>query len=159
MSRRRRDDRTLDLLDWQGVVRRYEDHRVRAATLRVKVARAVAETLRDCGTERTEVARLMSEYLGERVSKHMLDGYASEAREEHSISFVRLAALVQVTGDPRPLQVAAELIGHSVIADRFLEWVRLGEKAERREHIRKEAEESDRDFDLQLRVVRRSARP
>lgn len=129
MSRRGACARTLDLLDWQpreADVRRYDEDRVRASSLRARITHAVAETLRDCEHDRGEIARRMSEWLGEDVSKNMLDAYASEARDDHSISYLRLLALVHVTGDIRPLQTGAEMFDHVVVADGLLDWVEVG---------------------------------
>ena len=112
----------LDLLDWEPptLLRRFEPQRVRAATLQARIARAVSEALKDHDGSRADVAAAMSQYLGERVTKSALDGYASEARSDNSISFVRLIALTDVTGDLRPLQLAAELFDHAVIERRYL---------------------------------------
>jgi len=152
MARGRRDTETLDLLSWrpaEEMVRRYKPERVRAASLRILIAHAVAETLRDSTLNRFAVAERMSAYLGEAVSKNMLDAYASASREEHSISYLRLLALVHATGDVRPLQIGAELLGHSVIDDRYLSWVEVGQLGEAKEEITK-------NYDAALRTARRN---
>ena len=120
--RQKSDTQTLDLLSWQppALVRRYDERRVRAANLRDKIALAVAETLKECGMPRDEVARRMEEWLGERVSASTLDAYASQARDDHSISLLRVLALLHVTGDVRLLQLGAEMFGHAVIPARYL---------------------------------------
>lgn len=112
----------LDLLSWEppAIVRRFDDERVRGADLRSRIARAVSEALADCGKTREQVAAAMSVYLGERVTKSTLDGYASTARPDNAISFVRLVALCQVTDDVRPLQLAAEVLDHAVIEGRYV---------------------------------------
>lgn len=140
------DPRQGDLLAWQpsDPVQRYPEVQVRATTLRARIARAVATTLKETDTERSDVARLMSDWLDEKVTKAMLDAYASEARESHSIPYLRLIALVHVTGDARPLQLAAEQFGYSVIADRHLGWVRVGQIADHREEVEREFEAARR---------------
>lgn len=107
-GRDRNDDRTGDLLSWEPpvVVKRYDEQRIKTATMRARVAHAVSETLSESEFNRDTIASKMSEFLGEEVSKNMLDAYASEAREEHTISYVRLLALIYVTNDVRPLQVS-----------------------------------------------------
>jgi hypothetical protein len=130
-------------------VERYEEERVRAASLRSRIAKAVAETLKAAdGFSREEIAAAMSDWLGEDISKHMLDAYASEAREEHTIPFLRVLALLHVTGDMRLLQLAAEMFGHSVIDDRYLTWVEVGQLADQKESI-------DRAFEAARRNARR----
>jgi hypothetical protein len=74
---------------------------------------------------RAEVATRMSEFLGEPVSEHMLNAYASQAREGHKISAARLMALLHVTGDIRLLQVLADPFGWSVIESRYLPLIEL----------------------------------
>jgi len=118
---RRRDDRALDLLAWQPPAPpRFAPEAVRAASLRAMLCKAVAVALKDCGKGRDQVATEMAEFLGEAVSKAMLDAYASEAREDHSISVVRLLALIHVTGDLRLLNLLAEQLGQVTIPARYL---------------------------------------
>jgi hypothetical protein len=57
----------------------------------------------------------------------MLDKYASQGAE-HTISAARLAALVAVTGDPRPMNALLESIGLIVVPKRY-EWLIRRERA------------------------------
>lgn len=142
---------TMDLLTWepQEFVERFEESAVRAASLRTRIAKAVSETLRSSDLSRQETARRMSDWLGEEVSKHILDAYASEARDAHTIPYIRLLALVQVTGDVRLLQVGAEIFGRSVIDDRYLDWIEVGQLSEHKDAV-------GRALDAARRRVRRS---
>ena len=57
MAKTRGDQNTLDLLeDWTppAIVKRQGEDQVRTSSLRARIARAVAETLRDCETDRDE---------------------------------------------------------------------------------------------------------
>lgn len=159
MAQARGDDRTLDLfaVELPRIVPEYDEKQVRTASLRAKIARAVSVTLKECGMSRDEVASRMSAWLGEgeEVTKNMLDAYASEGREDHTIPYLRLLALVHVTGDSRPLGMGATLFGHIVVEDKYAQWVRVGMEAERRERAHKIAGDLDREFDLALRLVRR----
>jgi len=159
MAKVRGDTNTLDLLGWQppAIVERFDEEKVRSSSLRARISRAVAETLRDCNYGRDEIAEMMSAWLGEDVTEHMINAYASQAREDHTISFQRLLALVHVTGDTRVLQMGAELFGHTVINDKYLEWVEVGMKADRRDEARRQQEEIDRDYEASLRTARRRA--
>ena len=152
MVKARGDNHTLDLLGWEppSVVERYDEVRVRASSLRSRIAKGVAQTLKECGMPREQIADRMSAWLGEgeAVSKNMLDAYASEAREEQTISLLRLAALVHVTGDVRLLQLIAEMFGHSVIDDKYVAWVEIGQLADTRNEI-------DRALDAAKRNARR----
>lgn len=160
MAQQRGDNMTLDILrDYSPpeIVKRYQEERVRTSTLRAKIARAVAETLHDSELSRDDLATAMSEWLGEDVTKNMLNNYASEAQEDHTIPYLRLLALIHVTGDVRLLQIGAEMFGHIVTDERFLKWVRIGMTAERRESVHGAADEIDREFDSMLREARRKS--
>lgn len=157
------DTSTLDLfagLDTSNEprVQRFEEVVTRAATLRATIARAVSAALKDCGRSRAEIAAEMAASLGEEVTENMLNAYASEAREGHTIPYVRLLALVLITGDARLLQLGAEQIDHVVADARYLKWIKVGMEADRREQITKAAAEADKDFELSLRAARRGIR-
>jgi hypothetical protein len=129
VNRRRTDSQTLDLLNWQppALASGYSEADVRAATLRGRVSRAVAECLKqakDNGIGREQVAAKMTEFLGEPVSKTMLEQYASQAREDQSISAVRLVALVHATGDFRVLQAMLDPLDYAAIPKRFVPCIR-----------------------------------
>jgi hypothetical protein len=140
--------------DWQPpeVVQRFDDVRVRAASLRQKIAMGVAETLLASAIDRDTTASAMADWLGEDVSKNLLDAYASQARGDHVISLPRLIALIHATGDLRILQMIAEMFGHSVVEDRFLPWIEVGQLAEKKD-------EFDRAFDAARRNARARLRP
>ena len=140
----RRDPNTLDLFDWTppAVVKRFDERRVRAATWRDQVARAVSETLAASELSREEIAERMNEFLGEGedVSRAMLDNYASQAKEAHTISYMRVIALCVATGDERLLQLAADPIERIVVEARFEGAIREAvatEKIEQLERIKK----------------------
>lgn len=93
----------------------YPPEAVRAATLAGRISRAVAHTLRECPLQREEIADRMGAFLGERVSAAMLNGYASQARDDHNISAVRLLALAHATSDARLLDLLAAELGLAVV--------------------------------------------
>ncbi|MGB0747146.1 MAG: DNA transposition protein [Magnetospiraceae bacterium] len=130
----------MDLLNWtppETVVRRFDDARVRAADLRSKIARAVAEALSDTPLDRKEIARRASEWLGETISPAMLNKYASPSSDDHPLPLAKFLAIVAATEDPRLLQVFAEMFGWSVIDDRYLPWVEVGQLADAKEEFDK----------------------
>jgi len=138
----------MDLLAWQApeVVRAFDPAMVRGGTLAARIARAVSVALHDCHMDREDVARRMSIYLGARVSKAMLDAYASAAREDHAISLPRFMALIDATGDRRLLELLAEGFGWAVIERRHLPLIdmaavteQMDELAKRRDALRREA--------------------
>jgi hypothetical protein len=125
-----------DLLDWQAP-QAYPAEAVRAATVAGRISRAVAFTLRHCGVKRQDIAARMAAYLGEPVSPAMLDAYASQAREDHNISAVRLLALAHATGDVRLLDMLCEPLGFAVIDRRLLPMLELADTHEQIETLRR----------------------
>jgi hypothetical protein len=98
---------------------------VRGGSLSSQISRAVALALRLCGQPRETVAAAMSAYLGEKVSRAMLDAYASEARADHRISLERFIALIEATGRFELLGFVAKNFGHSVVPDRYAAIIEL----------------------------------
>lgn len=132
----------MDLLDWQPPqpTAAFPPERVRGATLAARLSRAVAEALNDSPDDRQSIADRMSAYLGERVSKAMLDRYASASAEAHTISLTRFLALVHATGDRRLIEMLAEPEGWTVIERRLLPLIQLAALREREDALRRERE-------------------
>lgn len=75
----------------------------------------VALALKDDQRSREEIAGAMSALLDEPVTKMMLDAYASESREGHSVAAHRLLALIAVTERFDLLDMMARKIGASIL--------------------------------------------
>lgn len=137
MVRDRRDLLTPDLLSWHPPepAVRFDDHQVRGATLGARICRAMALALAECDADRDEIAARMSDYLGLKVSKPMLDAYVSEARATHTISVVRFAALVHATKDFRLLSLLPELFGFAVVDERYIALIRATQMREKAEEL------------------------
>jgi hypothetical protein len=134
-----------DLLDWTPPVvsERFAEHEVRAASAEARVSRAVATVLRDAaaaGLSRDQIAERMSEYLDHRITRTALDAYASEARDDRTITTVRLLALLHATRDRRLLELLAEPFGWVVIERRHLPLIHLAAVQDQQERLRKEAD-------------------
>jgi hypothetical protein len=131
----------LELLAWQApeTVARFDDHQVRAATIAGRVCKAIAVALDECGKPRLRVAEAMSEFLGARVSTHMLNAYASQARDDHQISVVRFVALIHATGDRRLLELLAEGFGWTVIERKYQPLIDLARLREKQDVLEGEA--------------------
>lgn len=80
-----------------------------------EIAATVALMLKEDERSRFEIAGKVSELLDEDVSKSMLDAYASEAKETHSISAARLLALTAVTDRHDLLDRLTRRIGAAVL--------------------------------------------
>lgn len=146
MVRDRRDTRTMDLLSWQPPepAVRFDEGQVRGATLSARFCRAMAVALDECGVSREEIADRMSEYLGVKVSKAMLDAYVSEARDTHTINVIRFAALVHATRDWRLLSLLPELFGFAVVDDRYISLIRSVQIREKAEELARLADAEER---------------
>ena len=123
--------RQLDLLAWTPPepVLRFAEADVRAPNVTAVLARAVSASLQ--GHDRGAVADGMGDFLGARVSRAMLDAYASQARADHAISAPRFWALVHATGDRRLLELMAARQDWAVVERRHLPLIEL---ASLREH-------------------------
>lgn len=147
-----RDEITLDLFrDFEPpeVVARFAPEQVRVETLVGKLSRAVKATLDAFARPRADVAQAMTDFLGEECSRAMLDKYASQGAD-HTISAARLAALVAVTGDPRPMNALLESIGLIVVPKRY-EWLIRRERALELQRL---AEKEAAAADVQWRAKR-----
>jgi len=143
MTRRRarRDASTPDLFAARrpSPAVRVDETRVRADTVAQRVSRAVAMALNDAtaggAADREAIAAAMTDYLGERVSRAMLDAYASPKRDEHRITVPRLIALCHALDDPRPLAALAALLGLAVVPQRWVPAIEALQLLEERAEI------------------------
>lgn len=127
MARLRGDHETADLLGWAppAVTVGFSEDQLRGGAVRSRIARAIGIALRCCDKDRETIAKEMSDALGERVSRAMLDAYASEARTEHRITLERFIALIQVTGCLELLGFVSEQFDHAVVPKKYAPIVEL----------------------------------
>ncbi len=145
---RQRDRSTLDLFrDYEPkpVVRRFEDEDVRAWSRARRLSRALAKTFEAADADRDAIAGAMSEWLGETVSKSMLDAYASQEKP-HAISALRLIALVAVTGDDRALNDLLADVGLIAIDRKYEALLRREQARELRERLEQEEKAADAEW-------------
>jgi hypothetical protein len=145
----RRDTSTLDLFkdyDPPSVVTRYDPARVKAHSLAMRIARAVAETMKDSRRSREQLAREVSDFLGETVTAAMLEAYASTARDKHNMPAHRLVALAIVTGDGRLLQALAGEAGFIVVPDKYESLLKRELAAEARDRLERERAAADAEW-------------
>ncbi|MBB4302317.1 hypothetical protein GGD81_001344 [Rhodobium orientis] len=138
---RRRDTGTLDLFRDvlpAPVVERFDEADVHAWNMAGRLSKAVAATLDAAGMGRVEVAAAMSDILKDKVTESTLDAYASQAKEKHTISALRLAALVMVTGDARALNTLLVEAGLIVVPAKYEALLRRERAKELRERAERE---------------------
>jgi len=149
----KRDAFTVDLFkDYQPqqVVERFADDQVKAWSMAGRLAKAIALTMEESGLTREEIAAQMSEITKSNVSKATLDAYASQAKEQNQIPATRLAALVTITNDARPLNVLLEEAGLIVVPKKFEALL----KRERARELRALLEREEQAADAQWRANR-----
>jgi hypothetical protein len=123
-----RDPNTLDMFtDWEPpqVAVTLPAEVTTGGNLASQSAGAVSRALEASEMSREEVAAGMSKYLGEKISKNMLDAYASEARESHRITLERFIALIHVTGQNGLLGFVAEQFELIVVPQRYSDLIEL----------------------------------
>jgi hypothetical protein len=96
------------------------------AGLERQVSGVVGSILASDPRSRSVIAAEMSDLLGDRVSKEMLDAYASPARDEHKVPMSRLLALVAVTKRHDLLDPLMRQIGAALLVDEEVRTARLG---------------------------------
>jgi hypothetical protein len=153
MSARAPITRQPDLLDWKAPAHSssFDERVVRASTIGGRMCRAMAVALKDAaekGKSREMIAKAMGDYLGEPMSKNMLDAYVSEARVDHVISVTRFFALLHATQDRRLLEVLAEAFGWAVIERRHLPLIQVAALRDKQDELRRES-------DALMRIARR----
>jgi hypothetical protein len=90
------------------------------------VSSAVARCLKQ--ESRADIARDLSHILGERVTVHMLNAYASEERREHNISAVRLLALIGLTSRFDILDALVREVGGKALDRNGASYFRVGKR-------------------------------
>ncbi|MDE2577911.1 MAG: hypothetical protein KGL46_03815 [Hyphomicrobiales bacterium] len=103
----------------------YEAHETRGGSLDATIARAIALALNRCERKREQIAEDMSAELGRRVTKDMLDAWASLARTSNRIPLDAFAALVRASGQHELLGLIPEMFGFAVVPARYAEIIEL----------------------------------
>lgn len=100
---------------------------------RAEIAHAMSEALK--GHDRYDIAAKMSRLLGRDISKHMLDAYTAESREDHIPPFDTAIAFDLATGANTLTTFAAQKIGAKLAVGQEALDAKLGQL----ERIRDEA--------------------
>jgi hypothetical protein len=146
----KRDNLTLDLLSYRPPP--VPEELARGGAPRARVARMIAMTLKESSLSREEIAERVSDYLGEKVSVSSLDQCASQAREDHTISFIRAWGLAKETGDFRLFQMALREMGQAIVDERYLPAIEAEMLADRAQELTRQAEEMAREAALARRA-------
>lgn len=141
MIRSPKDNLTLDLLTWEPptVAVGYAAHETRGGSIEATIARAIALALKSCGRSREDVATVMAEQLGRRVTKSMLDAWSSLAREENRIPLDAFAALVGATSQFDLLALIPSMFGFAVVPEKYTAIIELHLVEEKRSELDRRA--------------------
>jgi hypothetical protein len=97
------------------------------AGLERQINELVGTILNTDSRSRAVVAAEMSDLLDDRISKEMLDAYASPARTEHKVPASRLLALIVVTDRQDLLDPIMRKIGAALLVGDEVRTARLGQ--------------------------------
>ncbi len=143
-GRDRKDDLTMDLLKWEppkvavAVEQAVSGH----GQLQNRIARLVGHALRNgVIKDRHVIASEIGEYLGRKVSKDILDKWASEGAENNRIPFDAMIALVDVTGVTDLLGFMPEMFGMVVVPERYATIIELHQIEEHEDALERHAHE------------------
>ncbi len=112
------------------------------AGLSAMMAASVGRMLKDDERPREVIAAEMSVLMAEEVTAHMLNAWASEARDNHNVSAARWLALIAVTARHDIFDAMARRIGAAVFFGDEIKAARLGHL-----HARK------RQLDAEIRAL------
>ena len=76
-----------------------------------ELRKSISVVLKKCPFSRDHIASYISELVGYKVSRSMLDNYADESHIKHRIPAEILPALCVVTRDYTPLRIQVEISG------------------------------------------------
>lgn len=125
------------------------------AGMDARIARTVAEALKDDERDRAIIAAEMSLLLDEEVSKAMLDAYASPARDGHNISFARMLALIAVTNRHDLLDREVREIGAAVLVGEEIKAAKVGHLRSKIARLNAELKEAERQAPIIMRNKRK----
>jgi hypothetical protein len=146
--KRPRDTATFDLFrDYQAapVVARFPEEDVRAWNQARRLSKAIGRSLDEDGRSREDIAHAISDQIEEKVSRATLDAYASQEKP-NAISALRLAALVAVTGDARPLNTLLSEAGLIVVEAKYEALLKREKARELRERAEREEQAADAEW-------------
>ncbi|MCV0428300.1 MAG: hypothetical protein K5905_22820 [Roseibium sp.] len=103
----------------------FEPGAISGDRLSSRISRAIAKALKDCDIDRASVAAQMSEKLGHKITKQMLEAYASEAKTGNNITVERFVALIHATGKTELLGFLADDFAMKVYPNKYANVVKL----------------------------------
>lgn len=151
MARRKTtpDTATLDLFNpehWNPppVAETFEPERVKGHSDRVRIARAISETMAESELSRDEIHEEMQRHLGCAFSRNTLDRVAAQSAEAHEFTATKLKAFIQTTDDIRFVNAFLDGTDFVAIPRRYLAAVEEAILTERIEELKEKQAASRR---------------
>ncbi len=135
---RRRDTVTPDLF----TIPQPAPRSAGSLSCRVEIAHTMSEALN--GHDRYDVAATMSRLLGRDISKHMLDAYTAESREDHIPPLDTAIAFDMATGDSKLLNLYASKLGARISVGKDALNAELGKLERVRDEVAKQIKQLKR---------------
>lgn len=134
----RRDHHTPDLFALPGIPQPAPE-RPGSMDFRTEVAHELGELIRDSGLDRYEISARVSRLAGRPVSKAMIDGYTSEAREEFNLCLALVPVFEAVCRSTQLTRWAAAKRGGELLIGRDALSAELGRIEEQRAALNERA--------------------
>ena len=116
MPKRKQSPNQFDLFYEAVYPIRTDEPTIDAERFSRDLARALGRAMDVCKYDRFEIAKRMAKALGQDdFSKATLDAYASESKDTHTISIVRLIALIKATDQLWLMDFIAEKVGGTTL--------------------------------------------
>jgi len=80
-----------------------------------ELRKSISAALKSCQFSRDHIASYISELVGHKISRSMLDNYADESHIKHRIPAEIIPALCVVTKDYTPLRLLVEISGAFIL--------------------------------------------
>jgi hypothetical protein len=126
----RRDTLTPDLFAWQPpkVAVGYGEDVTGRGALDNRIARAISRALKDAkerGMSRSQIVKVMSDYLGRSISEDMLNKWTSEAAGSNRITLDAFMALIDATGSHDLMGLVVSGFGYVAVPERYSDMIEL----------------------------------
>lgn len=122
MARDRGDRKTLDLLVWvpPTIAKSFDSDRVRGHDDRTRMARALAEAIRDSGKSRDAIHDTMVRYLDRDFGRHRLDRWTAPSTGADEPGLTKLIAFLHAVPDIRVVNALLQGTPFAAIPRQYL---------------------------------------
>lgn len=122
MARKRPDDHTLDLFDWEPppVAEVFDAFRIKSPCDRMRISQALSAACDESGMSRDDIHAAMCEYLGYSFSRGTFDRVMAVSAEGHEFTLSKFIAFFKTVQDPRVLNAILDGTEYVAIPRKFV---------------------------------------